>query len=1078
MEVLSAPMSFAQQRLWFLDKLEPGGNQYTICYVVRLVGELDVAALRYAFEALVGRHESLRTIFDEREGEPVQVVLSGAPFELKVTDLRGRPDGVEVAQERIEELRLEPFNLGTGPLFRAELIRESAVEQVLLLAMHHIISDGWSMGVLKRELSALYNAYVAGEDSPLEELPIQYADYAVWQREWLQGEELEAQLGYWREQLSEVPRLELPLDRPWPAAPTFAAGHHRFELDASLTRGLRELSRARGVTLFTTLLAAFVVLLHRYSGQDDIAVGIPIAGRNRQDIEGLIGFFVNTLVIRSRVNPHSTFNELLAETAATTLRSLDHMDLPFERLVEELNPERTLNRTPIFDVMFNMFADRTQPLELTGMGAKDHASPPRTAKFPLELYVMDLSDNVALTLVYQAELFDAARAGCCVDQYVHLLRQLVAAPNTSVEAFSLVDPGSRARLPDPRAPLDAPSPPPVAEMVGKWLARAPARTAVSAGTREWTCAELREACDRIARTLLDITPAGAAVGILGRTSFGFVAALLGVLRSGRVVLTLDADLPAGRLARLVQAAGASLILEIDGEQSAVAAELAGMGVAATSLAVDPATGRLSRAEPVGAPDRVWPTLSGDDPAYIFFTSGSSGTPKAVVGRQKSLTHFLAWQRETFEIGAQDRVAQLTLPSFDVILRDVLLPISSGGVCCLPSESDRADVLAWLDRERVTVLHTVPALLSSWLAAGSTPRLGNLRWIFCSGEPLMDALVRRWRAACPDAGEMVNLYGPTETTMVRTYFRLPATLNAGVQPVGVALPDTQALVLNASGGLCGVSERGEIALRTPFSTLGYLNAPDEQTARFRNNPFTGRADDTIYFTGDAGRYRPDGILEILGRLDDEVKIHGVRVDPNEIDAIVCEHPAVQASVTVAHKESVDGTRLVAYVMPTDSRVFAEAEVMQFLRERLPRIMVPSRCVAMTKFPLLPTGKVDRARLPDPPPQAASGAGPRTAPRTPEEQSVCDIWAAMLGCERVGIHDDFFALGGHSLMAVQIISRIRTTLGVEVPLRVLFEQATVAGLAEYLSNHPSPAKPREDAPIQPTNRADYRFKPSRG
>ncbi len=1042
-----APMSFAQQRLWFLDKLEPGTNQYTMCHATRLLGELDVLGLERALKSLRARHESLRTIFTEREGEPVQVVLLDAPWELLVTDLRSLSESERRIRcvERVEAAYGESFDLSRGPLFRAELIREGEAEQVLVLAMHHIVSDGWSIGVLRRELSALYNAYLAGEGDPLEELGIQYADFAVWQRDWLRGEELESQLVYWKEHLLGVPRLELPLDRPWPVRPSFAAGHHRFELDESLTAGLRELSRTGGVTLFTTLLSAFFVLLHRYSGQEDFAVGIPIAGRNRQDIEGLIGFFVNTLAIRNQIHHQGTFPELLRQTANAMIGALDHMDLPFEKLVEELNPERALNRTPLFDVMFNMDTEREDELRLNGLSISELSTPVTTAKFPLELYSFERAGTVKLTLVRQSEVIDGESGEILLKQYIHVLRQLVDKPESTIGAFSLVDPDSHRRLPDPRVKIDAPRQVPVVETIGKWFASARTREAICQSDRTWTYGELDRASARIAEVLHRTTQAQSVIAIVGRASFGLIAAMVGVLRGRRIMLALDPQLPAKRLQNMIHEARTSLILCLDDVGGPEYLKHDDSEVPCVRIASDTAR-MLESAQPVSARPGL-SEFAADDPVYVFFTSGSSGIPKAVVGREQSLSHFLSWQRTTFAIGPDDRVAQLTTPSFDVILRDVFLPLSSGGTCCLPAEEDRVDVPRWLASQGVTVLHTVPALMDTWLRDGSDADLTTLRWVFSAGEPLTDVLVNRWRKAFPGAGRMVNLYGPTETTLVRTYYRLPEALRTGIQPVGTSLPHTQALVVNEAGGLCGIGERGEIVLRTPFSTLGYLNARDEQRLRFRLNPFTSDPD-TVYFTGDAGRYRPDGLLEFLGRLDNQIKIRGIRIEPDEVNAIVREHPAVRTSVTVARRQDDQDTQLVTYIVPLERGRLDYREINAFLKERLPAIMVPRSLVVLDRFPLLPSGKVDRNGLPDPeqPPIIRDAVEPRTY----HEEVVCRIWAEILECGQIGIHDDFFVLGGHSLKALQVLSRIRSTLQVQVPLRVLFERTTVADLAEYLQN----------------------------
>jgi len=1062
------PLSYAQQRLWFLDQLEPGSVAYNIPLALRVVGDLDVAALEQGLGEVVRRHEALRATFSAVDGRPVQDIAPAAAVALPVVDLCGvGAAGREAEAQRLagEEAR-RPFDLVRGPLWRATLLRLGAADHVLLLTLHHIVADGWSMSVLFRELAALYEAFRAGGPSSLPEPPIQYVDFARWQRQQLSGPALEAHLEYWRQKLGPSPAVpELPGDLPPPAGPPLLGAEAAIRLPPDLSGALKALSRREGLTLFMTLLAALAVLLGRLTGEADVTVGTPIAGRNRAEIEGLAGFFVNTLALRADLGGNPTFRELLRRVREVALEAYAHQDAPFEKLVELLQPDRRLDRTPLFNVFLNLTNMPQFDLKLPGLRFSPFPGARPQAKFPMTFYVDDDEAGLEVKLVYQDALFSAARAQCVLDQWAYLLEQVAAAPDQRIGDLSLLAPSSRAALPDPEAPLPEPAYPSLPDMFRSWAGRAPDLPAVSSEGRTWSYGELAARAGELAGILAGGgLGRGDVVAVRGARSFGLIAAMLAVLDAGGVLLALDRRLPPQRQRLMTEQARAGVVLQV-GAPAGDDAWLWERFAPGAVVLVDPGTGRPApppaAARGPAAPQQVGP----DDPAYIFFTSGTSGVPAGVLGCHKGLSHFLAWQRETFGFGPRDRCAQLTGLSFDVVLRDIFTPLASGATLCLPGELVELDaprLIQWLQDEAITSLHTVPSLARSWLydlAPGTS--VVSLRQAFFAGEPLTDDLVRCWRRVFP-AAEVFNLYGPTETTLAKCWHRVAGDSPLGIQPVGFSLPGAQALVLSAAGRMCGVGERGEIVVRTPFRTLGYVNAPEGLRRRFCANPFRPGDDrDLVYYTGDAGRFRPDGALEILGRLDQQVKIRGVRVEPDEVAAVLAQHPAVRSCAVLARQDGSGQASLAAYVVPAGPDAGPGAgpgappagELRAYLAARLPAVMVPSAFVPLAALPLTPNGKLDRAALPDPASVRPRPGDDFLAPRTAVEEVLAGIWAEVLGVERVGVHDNFFELGGHSLLATGLVSRMRRVLRAELPLRALFEAPTLAGMAAAILADPA-------------------------
>ena len=1050
----TAVLSFAQQRLWFMDQCEPNSSVYNMTSALRIRGRVNIGALERSLKEIIERHEILRTVFPVMGGVPIQAIRPSEESALEVMDVRGatREARKEQGQRLCEEETRRPFDLAKGPLFRSVMIRLGEDDQILSMTMHHIVSDGWSMRILHRELSVLYRAFSRGEPSPLSPSPIQYSDYAVWQREWLTGANLERQLEYWKKQLAESPAvLNLAMARRRPAVLSFRGQRQNYELSAELTEKLKEFSLKQGATLYMTLLAAFQTLLCRCTGQEDIVVGSPIANRNRAEIEELIGFFVNTLVLRCSLAGNPSFETLLRKVRGNALDAYEHQDLPFEKLVEEMRPDRSLNHTPLFQVLFNMVNQEEDEVALPDLKVEriDAAIP--ESKFEMTLYTRHEENRITLDLVYRVDLFDNAQMRCFLEQYGYLLEQIVAEPCKPILQYSLVTAGARAVLPDPAEILTEPPQDLVVDAFMSWAKRFPAAPAMSQGSQTWTYAELARCADILARVMVATGMArGEVVAVHGQPSFGLVTAVMAVFLSGGVLLLIDSALPKQRKRLMLREAKARKVIGADVKKSEDGWLEDEFG--SDMLFVEPQEGCALNSEAITPGPISLPEVTIDDPAYIFFTSGTTGTPKAILGCHKGLSHFLAWQRQTFAVGPGDRSAQIAALSFDAVLRDIFLPLTSGAELCLRDAgtlSASTEMIEWLVRNRITIIHAVPSLAKSWIASvDPTRHLKNLRWVFFIGEPLTEAFVHQWRTAFPNDAEIVNLYGPTETTLVKCFYTVPADMSPGIQPIGRPIPDTQALILNGDHQLCGINEPGEIVLRTPFRTLGYINAAEENCKRFVQNPFRDDPTDLIYFTGDAGCYQPDGILRILGRLDDEIKIRGVRIEPAEVTATLAQHPDVESCVVVGAKNGRHETTLAAYVVPVLQKNLTRGDLAAYLLERLPAAMVPSTYVFLDSLPLAPNGKIDRRSLPEPDPNEFVPDRSDIAPRTELENTVARIWAAVLKVEKLGVHDNFFDLGGHSLLATQIIARIREVLRADVTLRALFEKPTIAGLSEHL------------------------------
>jgi amino acid adenylation domain-containing protein len=1112
-----APLSFAQERLWLLDQLDPDHATYTIPGAVRLQGALDLDALERSLGEIVRRHATLRATFSALDGQAVQRIAppAAANVELHTIDLGALPP----AEREAELLRLvgleiaAPFDLEHGPLVRITLLRLHNDEHVLLAIMHHIIADGWSMAIFVRELAALYAAFRQDAPAPLAPLPIQYADFAAWQRAWLQGRRMDEQRDYWRRQLARATALDLPTDRPRSAdrAASGAPGARALlRLPSSLAAALQALSRQEGATLFMTLLAAFKLLLARHSGQDDILVGAPIAGRTRASAEGLIGCFLNTLVLRTSLAEQPSFRGLLQRVRQVCLDAYAHQDLPFEQLLEELQPERSAGRTPLFQVFFNMLNIPEPRFELPGLQIAPFALPEVNAKFDLTLYVRERDAEIELDLVYNADLFAAPRMSELLGQLQRILEQVAATPDQPIAQVSLLTTAARALLPDPQAALSRSWSESVQARFAAQAWRAPDRTAVVDSRGAWSYAELDAWSNRIANALLiQGAPRQAPVAIYAHRSAPLVAALLGVLKAGAAFMILDPAYPPARLLAQIEIARPHALLAIAPAGALPDALADWLATAGCSILALHTPGSIAD-DPLLAypPFDPQTAVAPDDLAYITFTSGSTGQPKAIMGAHRSLAHFFQWHAATFALDQTDRFSMLAGLAHDPLLRDVFTPLWLGATLCIP-DPEQIGAPGWLPRwlreQAISVMHLTPALGQLLDEATGREPLTALRYAFFGADVLTGRDIERLRALAP-ATTCVNFYGASETPQAVGYHIVSPTSAADERaPLGRGIADVQLLILTSEQRQAGIGELGELYVRTPYLALGYLGQERLSEERFVRSPRAADPADRMYRTGDLGRYTPDGLVTFAGRADQQIKIRGYRVEPDEIAAALLEHPAVREAAVIAQGTGPD-TQLVAYMVgeeprtgarwanqePTenrehttrnkganeqgsktsdrDSSALAQGAPLQpsalrsFLAQRLPSYMIPAAFVAVDGLPRTPNGKIDRRalaeRMPTGPAEELRGADGFAPPRSDREAAVAAIWADVLGLAQIGIHDNFFALGGHSLLATRLIARLQQTLAIELPLRTLFAAPTVASLTALIAER-SGERPASEA-----------------
>ncbi|MBD2039313.1 amino acid adenylation domain-containing protein [Microcoleus sp. FACHB-672] len=1059
------PLSFSQQRLWFLEQLEAGNSAYNIPAAVQLKGTLNTGILKRSINEIVRRHESLRTTFGKQEdGQPFQVIAPALTVELPVVDLSAIPE----PQRSEEAQRLALAEADTSydfftnePLIRAQLVRLAEDEHLFLLTIHHIISDGWSFGLLMRELATIYEAFNAGNPSPLPELSVQYADFAHWQRHWLQDEVLETQLSYWKQQLGgKLPVLELPTDRPRPPLQTFNGAKESLVLSQELSEEIKALSRREGATLFMTLLAAFNTLLCRHSGQEDIIVGSPIAGRNRAEIEHLIGFFVNTLVLRNDLSGNPSFRELLERVREVALGAYAHQELPFEKLVEAVQPERDRSRNPIFQVWFNLLNYEDNQIEIPGL-TLDHLSfTEQASKFDITLYAQEQNEGTKLELVYNTDLFDRQRMVEMLAQLQHLLEQIVKNPSEQITHFSLVTSQTQELLPNPNQAIEDCWEGAVHTHFSQQAQRVGNSTAIIDRQGNLTYSELDKISNQVA-DYLHKNGIGSqdVVAIYAHRSAPIVVALLGILKAGAAFTILDANYPAERLIDCLQLTQPKGWLQMSAGGKLPESLETFVGALSTQcrLRLPSAAGEIGELLKDYSTENPHTEINPDDLAYIAFTSGSTGKPKGILGTHKPLSHFLQWHAQTFNLNESDRFSVLSGLAHDPLLRDIFTPLWLGATLCIPAPEEigtPGKLSQWMKQQQITISHLTPAMGVLLTETSQTQQLTNLRYAFFGGDVLTTRDVEKLQLLAPNI-TCVNFYGATETPQAMGYYTVPTQQGEnsptyqGRIPLGRGIKDVQLLVLNSAHRLAGIGEIGEIYIRTSYLAKGYLGDESMTAERFLTNPFTQSSEDRLYKTGDLGRYLPDGNISVVGRADNQVKIRGFRIEPGEIEAVLWQHPNVRQSVVIAREDVPGEKRLVAYVVPKEQQAeLKSSELRGFVKAKLPDYMVPSAFVILESIPLTPNGKIDRKGLPAPDTSRSESEGSFVAPRDDLELQLTKIWETVIGVTPIGVKDNFFELGGHSLLAVRLFTEIEKICGKNLPLATLFQAPTIEQLASLI------------------------------
>jgi amino acid adenylation domain-containing protein len=1158
------PVSFGQQRMWLIQQLEPDASIYNMPKILKLNGPLNLAALQQALNEVVARHEVLRTTINPVNEEPAQRIAEPRWLELPLIDLTRAPGSTlpPLQHSEIEALLTEeierPFDLSRDLMIRARLFRLSAQEHILLLVTHHIAGDNWSTGLLFQELKHLYEAFAEGRPSPLPELPIQYADFALWQRQWLQGETLQQQLGYWQEQLKgTLPSLNLPTDRPRPKFPTYQAARQPFVISPILSKALKELSRREQVTLFMVLLAAFKTLLYRYTGQEDIIVGIPIAGRTRLETEKLIGFFVNTLVLRTHLGGNPTFSELLKRVREIALGAYAHQEAPFEKLVELLQPERDLSRSPIFQVAFD-FVNNSEPApQFANLTSSRLEVNKRKSFFDLTLYMSETAGELQGSFEYNTDLFEAGTMARMAAHFQILLDGLVSGgPDQHLSQAPLLTPAETDQILFTwnQTQTDFPGQTCFHHLFELQAQQTPAAVALAFNGQYLTYQALNNRANQLAHHLrrLGLKP-DTPVGLCLERSIEMVVALLGVLKAGGAYLPLDPIYPPDRLAFMIRDSQAPILLtqrhladrlglpnpvsspplpsnaEVrmmnDEQKSSDSSFITLRGHSSFPPERGPGGEGLptllyldTEEEIIAQENQENPTLevTSDHLAYVIYTSGSTGQPKGVMIPHHGLVNYLRWAGPAYQVAAGQGAPVHSSLSFDLTITSLLLPLLAGRTVTLLPEDHGGEALSQTlqDHKNFSLVKITPAhlqLLNQQLPPAEATEA--TRSLVIGGEALLGQDLRFWQMHAPQT-RLINEYGPTETVVGCCVYELsPGEIISEATPIGRPIANTQLYLLDQYLHPVPVGVVGELYIGGAGVARGYLKRPALTAERFIPDPFSGQPGRRLYKTGDLARYRPDGVLEFLGRRDHQVKLRGFRIELGEIEAVLRQHPHVREAVVLLREDTPGHPRLVAYIKinaevrmmngeqkSSDSSFItlrghssfpvaqtlesdrsptapSVAELRRFLKSRLPDYMVPAAFVNLEVLPLTPNGKLDRSALPKPDQTSPLQPLTFTPPHTPTEEKLATLWSQLLGLERVDIHHNFFDLGGHSLLATQLISRLQNAFEIALPLRRLFETPTIAELAQAIDELKNkPVEVHTPPTIKPTSRTAYRLQRS--
>ncbi|MBN3895575.1 MAG: amino acid adenylation domain-containing protein [Nostoc sp. NOS(2021)] len=1055
----SAALSFAQERLWLLDQLNPGNPTYNLSVAIHLKGLLDVRALDQSLGEIVRRHEALRTTFSAVDGQSLQVIASDLKWTLAIVSLRelSETERQQQSQRLITESVQQSFDLATGPLLRAVLQQLSEIEHILLLTIHEIVADDWSLGVLLQELATLYEAFANGLPSPLVELPSQYADFAIWQRECLLSEVLESQLAYWKQQLGgELPVLELPTDRPRPPVQTYRGARQSLNLPNNLTDALKSLSQQSGVTLFMTLLAAFNTLLYRHTGQEDIIVGSAIANRNQLEVKGLIGLFANNLVMRTNLSENPSFRELLGRVQEVVLSAYSHQDLPFEKLVGELQTERHLSHSPLIQVMFVLQSDQMPALEFSGLSVNAIEVESKTAKFDLTLELQETSEGMNGWFEYNADLFDADTISRMIGHWQVLLEGVVTQPNQQISHLPILTEAERHQLLIEwnDTAINYPKYKCTHHLFEEQVKRTPNAIALVFENQQLTYQQLNRRANQLAHHLqkLGVKPE-VAVGICLERSLDMLVALLAIFKAGGAYIPLDPNYPEERLAFMLEDSQLSLLLTTE--------KILQNSLSASVKALPKNNNKQSPINPeqltVICLDKDWEIINQENPenlesnieptnlAYLIYTSGSTGKPKGVQITHRNVVNFLTTIQQQLQLTNQDSLLSVTTLSFDIAVLEIFLPLTVGAKVILVSREvamDGLQLLQKLHNFAATVMQATPATWRMLLEAGWR---GNTQLkILCGGEALPQNLAKQ---LCQRGAEVWNLYGPTETTIWSTIHRIDQ--QEVLVTIGRPIGNTQIYILDKYLQPVPVGVPGELYIGGASLARGYLHRPELTKEKFIHNPFSSDSESRLYKTGDLARYLSDGEIEYLGRIDYQIKLRGYRIELAEIEAVLSQHPTIEKTVVIVRDDFSGDKCLVAYIVSKFKEALTNEELRRFLKEKLPYYMVPGVFVFLDTLPLTPNGKIDRRALPAPDLTARHQSEVSfVAAQNELELQLTKIWEKVLGINPIGIKDNFFTLGGHSLIAVRLVSEIEKVCQKKLPLSTFFQKQTIEELAVVL------------------------------
>lgn len=1087
------PVSFSQQRMWLSDQLEPNSPAYNIPCSVRLTGTLNVQALRSGLNEIVRRHEVLRTTYETVDGQPIQIIAPSQVMPLPVIDLGAVPE-IEREQEAdrmVMEEAQRPFDLARGPLLRIALPRLAADEHILLLTMQHIISDDWSIGAFIQEIATLYEAFSTGKPSPLAELPIQYADYAYWQRQWLRGEVLRSQVSYWKQQLAGAPPfLELLADHPRRLVQTRRGAHEVLVIPEALTEALRTLSRQKGTTLFMTLIAALNILLYRYTNQEDILVGSPIANRNQVETHGLIGFFANTLVLRTDLSGNPTFRETLGRVRKVALGAYSHQDVPFEMLVEELQQERDPSRSPIFQVMFSLHSNPVPVMTFSEVTMRPLIVGNATVNFDIGLSVEEEPKKLVATLDYNPDLFDKTTIARMLKHLHRILEASATNPDQPIARMPLItEAEARHLLVDCNDTDTNDESVCLHQLIEAQAERTPGAVAIVFGPDHLTFRDLNRRANQLAQYLrtIEVRPDDV-VGVYMERSLEMVVALLGLLKADAAYMPLDPEYPKHRLHFLIEDAKASVLLT----QARLANDL--YDESARVICMDTDWPRISEESDQNQASGVTP----DNMAYVIYTSGSTGQPKGVMICHVSICNTLRWRERTFSLTGADCILQNIAFAFDPSVWQIFGALMSGARLLMAQPGGHKDP-AYLVREiaeqNVTIVDFSPPMLRAFLDEEGLERCVTLKQVFCGGEALSAELQNRFFDGLP--AKLYNVYGPTETAVDATSWSCTREGGRGFVPIGRPISNKQVYLLDSQLQPIPIGLPGELHIGGVGLARGYLNGPAFTAERFIPNPFARRAGARLYKTGDLARYHSDGTIGFLGRIDNQTKIRGHRIERGEIEAVLADHASVKEVIVVDQEDAVGQKCLIAYFVPyqatsatlqtqsdgleeplaSDSLASIVPQLYDFLKERLPIYMVPSAFVEIGAIPLLPNGKIDRRALPAPESKGLESKSSYTTPRSELEQTIVNIWKEVLPVETIGVTDNFFELGGHSILGVKVLHSVREALGVELEMRNIFESPTVAGLADAVVQARQSDVESDASAVMPVSRESYVLKVSR-